>query len=431
MAAHQSNNSGDTSTALVTPSHALQSNADPLDPVFRANPEIRRLILGCGTPTDKQLQALCWYSWDRVKRGAGLATSRLLRYPRLFPEAPPLRIVWAEEQRDVVEAAWREEHWFNLPPQGTKFGKVERVALLRAAAIPWLARRRGSYVPRERGSGSSGVYGVFERASGRWRVRLKIAGEQVYVGTCDEKEDAARFVDLISVVVNREAPENFPGPFQKWLEAGGHGDVPADLVEAALRRDGDVDVAGAVSDGAAEALDALASAEKEIEEARGHPLAFKKLGDVSSLPASIYPDKVLATWTANQVEVMEEAKDGPDDLYDLALIDVENKQLALAMTKGTCSSYTTARRTLWRWKHAAAALLDVKLAWDPPPKNGIGKNVSKEERSPAHQRALDVASRWVAHAGTPDPAFVKDYAEALADIARDGVAEPPQKKRRR
>ena len=71
--------------------------------------------------------------------------------------------------------------------------------------------------------------------------------------------------------------------------------------------------------------------------------------------------------------------------------------------------------------------------------NGTGKKVSKEERSPAEQRALDVASRWVAHAVTPDPAFVKDYADALAVIARrqlskkssggDDGAEPPQKKR--
>ena len=52
------------------------------------------------------------------------------------------------------------------------------------------------------------------------------------------------------------------------------------------------------------------------------------------------------------------------------------------------------------------------------------------KRTPAHQRALDVASRWVAHAGTPDPEFVKRYAEALAAIARGGVEEPPQKKRR-
>ena len=135
---------------------------------------------------------------------------------------------------------------------------------------------------------------------------------------------------------------------------------------------------------------------------------------------------------------MEEAKDGPEDLYDLALIDVNNKKLALAMTKGTCSSYVTARITLWRWKREAAALLGVKLKLEPPPMNGTGRN-ALEERSPEQQRALDVASRWVAHAGTPDLAFVKDYADALAVIARrqlskkssggDDGAEPPQKKR--
>jgi hypothetical protein len=135
---------------------------------------------------------------------------------------------------------------------------------------------------------------------------------------------------------------------------------------------------------------------------------------------------------------MEEAKDGPEDLYDLALIDVNNKKLALAMTKGTCSSYAAARITLWRWKREAAALLGVKLARDPPPMNGTGR-IAPNQRSPEQQRALDVASRWVAHAGTPDPAFVKDYTDALAVITRrqlsnkssggdDGV-EPTHKKR--
>ena len=69
--------------------------------------------------------------------------------------------------------------------------------------------------------------------------------------------------------------------------------------------------------------------------------------------------------------------------------------------------------------------------------NGTGRAAPKG-RTPKHQRALDVASRWVAHGCTPDPAFVKDYADALAVIARrqlskkssggDGGAEPPQKK---
>ncbi len=298
----------------------------------------------------------------------------------------------------------------------------------------------GSEIGPKRRSGASGFFGVRKTRSDRWRVRLPVVGEEVYVGTCDEKEDAARLVDVISVVMNREAPENFPEPLQKWLEAGGHGDVPAELVAAALRRDGDVDVAGAVSDGAAEALDALAAAEKEIEDARDHRLAFKELSDSEvpkRHPKSRSIEPTLGA-TATQVEVMEEAKDGPEDLYDLALIDVNNKKLALAMTKGTCSSYAAARITLWRWKREAAALLGVELAWDPPPMNGTGTSV-KLERSPAKQHALDVASRGAeSRAGTVDEKLATEFADALAVIARRqlskkssggaGVAKPPKKR---
>ena len=53
------------------------------------------------------------------------------------------------------------------------------------------------------------------------------------------------------------------------------------------------------------------------------------------------------------------------------------------------------------------------------------------KRTPVHQRALDVAARWAAHADAPDAKLATEYAEALADIARDGVVEPQQKKRRR
>ena len=102
----------------------------------------------------------------------------------------------------------------------------------------------------------------------------------------------------------------------------------------------------------------------------------------------------------------------------------------------------TARKTLWRWKRAAAVLLDVTtLADKPPPKNGTGKKVSKRERTTKEQDALDVAARWAAaRAGTVDDAFATEYAEALAAVARrllskkgsggDDGAEPPQKKRR-
>ena len=53
------------------------------------------------------------------------------------------------------------------------------------------------------------------------------------------------------------------------------------------------------------------------------------------------------------------------------------------------------------------------------------------ERTTKEQDALDVASRWVAHAVTPDAKLATEYAEALAAIARDGVAEPQKKKKRR
>ena len=170
-------------------------------------------------------------------------------------------------------------------------------------------------------------------------------------------------------------------------------------------------------------------------------MAFKNLSDSEvpkRHPRSRSIEPTLGA-TATQVEVMEEAKDGPEDLYDLALIDVNNKKLALAMTKGTCSSYVTARITLWRWKREAAALLGVELAWDPPPMNGTGTSV-KLERSPAKQHALNVASRWAeSRAGTVDEKLATEFADALAVIARrqlskkssggDDGAEPPQKKR--
>ena len=280
--------------------------------------------------------------------------------------------------------------------------------------------------------GPSRFVGV-QMQHGRWVVRLKLDGKNLHVSRCDEEEDAARLVDLLLVLVRREAPKNFPKAFDEFFETGCDGDVPTELVVAALQRVGHVRVSGAELDGAAEAWAALAAAEKEIEKARDHRLAWKELSD-SEVPKRIQKRRSIEPAlgaTATQVEVMEEAKDGPEDLYDLALIDVDIKQLALAMTKGTCSSYTSARRTLWRWKREAADLLGVKLAWDPPPMNGTG-TCAKLERTPAQQDALDVASRWAAaRAGTVDADLATKYAEALAAIALDCVANQQKKKKRR
>ena len=133
-----------------------------------------------------------------------------------------------------------------------------------------------------------------------------------------------------------------------------------------------------------------------------------------------------------------EAK-GVKTIGDLAKVDVDKKELAVALTRA--SAYSAARKTLWRWKRAAAALLDVKLGDKPPPKNGTGKRDRKRERTTKEQHALDVAARWAAsRAGTVDEKLAKEYAEALAAVALrqiskigsggDDGAEPPQKKRR-
>ena len=168
---------------------------------------------------------------------------------------------------------------------------------------------------------------------------------------------------------------------------------------------------------------ALAAAEKEIEEAWDHPLASEDLSGV--LPRG-QRDRPRANWTVDQGKFMEAVtvEDGPENVLELALVDVNNREVAMAFSP-LAFSYISARLTLWSRKRAAAALLDVTLDDKPPPLLKLA------ERTTKHQRALDVASRWVAHTDAPDPAFVKKYAETLADIARDVVAKQQKKKKRR
>ena len=302
---------------------------------------------------------------------------------------------WAEDGDSRLEydegcgAFWEmQQRWFATQRERAKaaFFLHETGDRAKGGDGKWWLRHEKSYGP-------SRFFGV-RMQDGRWEVQIWLDGTNVHIGRCDEEEDAARLADALRVVVRGEAPKNFTESFVEFLGTGCDGDVPADLVAAALRRVGRVDVTGTESVEAAEALAALAAAEKEIEKARDHRLAWKELSDSEvpkRHPKSRSIEPALGA-TATQVEVMEEAKDGPEDLYDLALIDVDIKQLALAMTKGTCSSYTSARRTLWRWKREAADLLGVKLAWDPPPMNGTG-TCAKLERTPAQQDALNVASR--------------------------------------
>ena len=78
MGARQSNLE---SEALITSSDALQSNADPLSPAFKASPEMCRLIIAGGPPTAIQKRALGWLLYNWRERGADPATSRLLNFP--------------------------------------------------------------------------------------------------------------------------------------------------------------------------------------------------------------------------------------------------------------------------------------------------------------------------------------------------------------
>ena len=86
MGARQSNLE---SRAIITSSDALQSNADPLSPAFKASPEMCRLIIAGGPPTAIQKRALGWLLYNWRERGADPATSRLLNFPGLEARPPP------------------------------------------------------------------------------------------------------------------------------------------------------------------------------------------------------------------------------------------------------------------------------------------------------------------------------------------------------
>ena len=214
--------------------------------------------------------------------------------------------------------------------------------------------------------------------------------------------------------------------FRRWTGAsswdGRHG-APYESVDAAEARD-----------------TASSSLAKEIDEAITADPEKSRLAstDLSGVLPRARSDEPRANWNEAQGRTME--RQGVKTVRDLALVNMGNMKLALASTLGedTKNGRLTARRKLWNWKCAAARLLGVVVELDrekPPPLR------KPAERTPAHQRALDVASRWVAHADAPDEKLATEYAEALAAIARrqlskkssggDDGAEPSQKKKKR
>ena len=284
---------------------------------------------------------------------------------------------------------------------------------------------------RKRGSGASGFYGVRkEKGARHWRVVLVVDGRKLYPCTCENEEDAARLANVILVLVRGDAPKNLrlSQRVVELLGTGCVGDIPAELVAAAkeaLRRVGHVEVKGAESVEVAEARAAASSVEAKIAAAvakpENHSRASMPLSDAGYDSGLGTWDKSLKTkWNAEQGRHME-AK-GVKTVRNLALVNMDNMKLllTLALCDDTASGRLTARRKLWNWKGAAAALVGVddigKL-----PKQSIVKNgrPPKQELTTKEQDALDVAMRWAAsRAGTVDEELATKYAEALADIAR-------------
>ena len=91
-------------------------------------------------------------------------------------------------------------------------------------------------------------------------------------------------------------------------------------------------------------------------------------------------------WMLDVADVMEE--EGIETVGDLARVDMQNEELAMALTGATLLS--NARTTLWRWKGAAADLLEVELADKPPPLRKPAERTTKQQRVPD-----GVANRFV------------------------------------
>ena len=75
-------------------------------------------------------------------------------------------------------------------------------------------------------------------------------------------------------------------------------------------------------------------------------------------------------------------RQGVKTLRDLALVNMDIRELALALTLSddTKAGRNTARRTLWRRKGAAAALLGVKLGDKKSSGGGVAEPKEKKQR---------------------------------------------------
>ena len=402
MGAQQSNNSGATSTALVTSSDALQSNADPLSPAFKASPEMCRLIIAGGPPTAIQKRALGWLLYNWQSRGADAATSRLLRVSGLKARPRPEKHKWEEEELDAIDAALRMEFWLKPPPRGIKWGKVELRALQRMLSIRWRIFQRGcrrrvdpaqlklevlaaaalGFLGGKKGDVKALV--MFERTTPKVgsRYGALYVGSRLALLRKQFLEDGSGRIGILSSW--KRSPRKFVGRFDDGSEEEfGVSALFGNIVKSrsleggvVLCRKTEVDVLNWYKGAKMRRLQSAASAaassslEKEIDEAiRADPemqaRALMELSD-ARLHASELGIRVPgaikgANWNKAQGSDME--RQGVKTVRDLALVNMGNTKLVLMLTlcDDTADGRRTARRTLWRRKCAAAALLGVKL----------------------------------------------------------------------
>ena len=403
MGARQSNTK---SGALITSSEALQLNADPLSPAFLASGVMRSLILGGGTPTASMKRALGWLLYNRRERGADPATSRLLNFPGLEARPPPEKIKYEEEELVVIEAALRMECWPNPPPRGIRWGKVERRAVQRMLSTPWTFFKTGHW----RGVDpaklkldvlAAAAFGFLGREEGDVKA---LAAFELTARKASANRGGALYVGSRLALLEEQFQEEGSGrigTIKSWSrhtrklvclfddgseEKLGVRALFGNIVKSRSSEGGvvlcgktEVDVLSwyqgekrrlqrPASAAAASLLEVGTSLKAEIDEAitadpEKRSRAEMQLSD-ARLHASELGTRVTgsingANWNIAQGRHME--AEGVITVRNLALVNMDNMKLVLTLTLGddTATGRRTARRKLWNWKGAAAALVGV------------------------------------------------------------------------
>jgi hypothetical protein len=222
--------------------------------------------------------------------------------------------------------------------------------------------------------GPSKHWGVYFQ-SPSWRAYPPIGGVKLHLGTCKCEDDAGLVVDFALVALGL-APKNFPefwDSIKARVEAGESGAVPA---VARVELLGDVHrkqhVARVDRASVAAVDDKIHETVTKDEVKRNW--YHTDLSDMSDVPG--------AEWMA----ALADESDDVETVGDLAMVDVFDKDIMLALTG---SSHSSARRRLWGFKRDAADFLGVEIPEEVPDK-------PRQERPAKHQRVPDgVANHFI------------------------------------